>query len=47
MYGSGGHLSHVTRTICINFGYPIIRSCHIKFEFNWHSGFLENYVLIC
>ena len=25
---------HVTRTICINFGYPIIRSIHMIFEFD-------------
>ena len=25
----------------------IIRSLHIKFEFNWPCGFWENYVLIC
>ena len=44
MYGCGGH---VTRSICNNYGLPIIRRVHMKFEFNWHSGSLENYVLIC
>ena len=39
MYGHGGHLSHVTITFYINFGYLIIRSLHIKFEFNWANGF--------
>ena len=35
IYGDGGHLGHVTRTIYINF-----RS-HIKFGFDWSSGFRE------
>ena len=39
IYGRGGHLGHVTSTIGINFGLPIIRSLHMKFEFNWPSGF--------
>ena len=29
------YLGHVTRTICINFGLPIVRSLYMKFELNW------------
>ena len=36
MYGHGGHLGHVTRTIFMNFGY-LIRSLHMKYEFNLPS----------
>ena len=39
MYGCGGHLGYVTRTICINFSLPIIGNFHIKFEFNWPIGY--------
>ena len=39
IYGRGGHLGHVTSTTGINFGQPIIRSLHMKFEFKWPSGF--------
>ena len=39
IYGHGGHLGHVTSAIGINFGQPIIRSLHMKFEFKWPSGF--------
>ena len=46
IYGRGGHLCHATKIFCINFGYLIIRSLHMKFEFNWANGLLENYVLI-
>ena len=35
MYGRGGHLGHVTKIFCINFGLLIMRSLHMKFEFNW------------
>ena len=34
IYGHGGHLGHVTWTIYINF-----RWLHIKFGFDWPSGF--------
>ena len=47
IYGHGGHLGHVTSTIGINFGLPIIRSLHMKFEFNWSSGFRGKHVLMC
>ena len=38
IYGRGVHLGHVTKTFCINFGLLIIRSHHMKFEFNWANG---------
>ena len=38
IYGLGGHLSNVTITICTNFGLPIIRSGHMKFDAHWPSG---------
>ena len=39
IYGHGGHLGHVTWTICINFLSPLPRRLHIKFGFDWPSGF--------
>ena len=39
IYGRGGHLGHVISTIGINFGQPIIRLLHMKFEFKWPCGF--------
>ena len=39
IYGHGGHLGHVTRTIYTNFGSPCPRRLHIKFGFDWPSGF--------
>ena len=30
----------------LNFFHVIIRSRHMKFEFNWANGLRENYVLI-
>ena len=30
----GGHLGHVTKLFCIEFAKLIIRSLHMKFEFN-------------
>ena len=39
IYGLGGHLSHLTITICTIFGLPIIRSGHMNFDFYWPSGF--------
>ena len=33
IYGRSGHLVHVTKIFCI-----IIRSLHMKFEFNWANG---------
>ena len=39
IYGHGGHLGHVTWTIYINFHSPFPRRLHIKFGFDWPSGF--------
>ena len=39
IYGHGGHLGHVTWTIYINFRSPFPRRLHIKFGFDWPSGF--------
>ena len=47
IYGHGGHLGHVTRTIWTNFRSPILRSLHMKFEFNWPSGFRGEDVWKC
>ena len=41
IYGHGGHHGHVTRTIYINFRSPFPRRLHIKFGFDWSSGFRE------
>ena len=39
IYGHGGHLGHVTRIIYINFRSPFLRMLHMKFGFDWPSGF--------
>ena len=39
IYGHGGHLGHVTWTIYTNFRSPFPRRLHIKFGFDWSSGF--------
>ena len=39
IYGHGGHLGHVTWTIYINFRSRFPRRLHIKFGFDWPSGF--------
>ena len=39
IYSHGGHLVHVTLTININFYSPITRILHIKFGFDWLSGY--------
>ena len=39
IYGHGGHLGHVIWTIYINFRSPFPRRLHIKFGFDWQSGF--------
>ena len=39
IYGHGGYLGQVTRTISTNFRSRVLRSIHMKFEFNWPSGF--------
>ena len=38
IYGCGGYLGHVTKIFGIPFGLLIIRSLHMKFEFNWANG---------
>ena len=37
----GGHLDHVTLTIYIDFHSLFLRMLHIKFGFDWASGFRE------
>ena len=39
VYGHGGHLGHATWTIHINFHSPFPTRLHIKFGFDWPSGF--------
>ena len=39
--GHGGHLGHVTQMPRSNFRPPYPRKLHIKFGFNWPSGFGE------
>ena len=41
IYGHGGHLGHVTRTLWINFHSPIPWRLHMKLGFNRPSGFWE------
>ena len=36
---NGGHLGHVTWIIYINFRTPFLRMLHMKFGFDWPSGF--------
>ena len=42
IYGRGGHLGHVTKMPRKNFRSPYPRRLHIKFGFNWPSGFGED-----
>ena len=39
IYRHGGHLGHVTWTIYVNFLSLLPRRLHIKFGFDWPSGF--------
>ena len=39
IYSHCGHLGHVTLTIYINFHFLFLRMLHIKFGFDWLSGF--------
>ena len=41
IYGRGGHLGHVTQMPRANFRSPFPRRLHIKFGFDWPSGFGE------
>ena len=43
IYGHGGHLGHMTWTIYINFRSPFPKRLHIKFGFDWPSGFRRVY----
>ena len=47
IYGHGGHLGHVTKTIRTNFRSPILRSLHMKYDFNWPSSFRGEDVRKC
>ena len=42
IYSHGGYLGPVTMTIYINFHFPTPGILHIKFGFDWSSGYLEN-----
>ena len=39
IYGHGGHLGHVTWIFYIHICYPFLLMLHIKFRFDWPSGF--------
>ena len=39
IYGHGGHLGHVASIIYINFRSPFLRMLHMKFGFDWPTGF--------
>ena len=39
IYGHGGHLGHVTLMPRTNLRSPYPRRLHIKFDFDWPSGF--------
>ena len=41
IYGCGGHLGHVNKVPLTNFRSPYPRRLHIKFGFDWPSGFGE------
>ena len=42
IYGGGGHLSHVTWILQSNFRSPYPWLLHMKFHFDWPSGFRED-----
>ena len=39
VYGHGSHLGHVTQMPRTNFRSPYPRRLHMKFDFDWPSGF--------
>ena len=39
IYGHGGHLGHVTRTMLTNFHFLVPESFHTKFSSEWPSSF--------
>ena len=43
-YGHGGHLGHVTKTIWAKYRSPIPKKLHMKFDFDWLSGFWGEHV---
>ena len=45
IYGHGSHLGHVTSIMSINCHFLVDESLHIKFGFDWPSGFWEKQVL--
>ena len=45
IYGHGSHLGHVTSIMSINFHFLVPESLHIRFGFDWPSGFWEKQVL--
>ena len=47
IYGRGGHLGHVTKTIWTNFRSPFLSSLRMKYEFNWPSSFRGEDVWKC
>ena len=46
IYSHGSHLGHVTLIIYINVHCPFLMILHIKFGFDWPSGFIAEYVCI-
>ena len=47
IYGHGEHLCHVTWNVWIKFLFPYPWRFHMKFGFNWPSGFREEDVWKC
>ena len=41
VYRHDGHLGYITWTIYISFHSPFLMMLHIKFGFDWQSGFRE------
>ena len=39
IYGHGGHFGHVTSIMSSDFHFLVPESLHIKFGFDWLSGF--------
>ena len=44
IYGHGGHLDYLTWTIYTNFHSPFPLMFHVKFGFDWPSGFGEEMI---
>ena len=49
IYGHGSHFGHVISIMSINFHFLEPESLHIKFDFDWPSGFWEKpvFIFIC